>query len=45
MDARGFFANTRSVYRQNDFGFTAAGPVWLPKALRRPQQDILLRLL
>jgi hypothetical protein len=31
MDARGFFARTRSVYRQNDFGFTASGPVWVPK--------------
>lgn len=31
LDARGFFARTRSVYRQNDFGFTASGPVWIPK--------------
>ena len=31
MDARNFFAAKRSVYRQNDFGFTAAGPVWIPK--------------
>lgn len=31
MDARGFFARTRSVYRQNDFGATAGGPVWIPK--------------
>ncbi|MBL8241316.1 MAG: TonB-dependent receptor [Bryobacterales bacterium] len=31
LDARGFFARTRSVYRQNDFGFTAAGPVLVPK--------------
>lgn len=31
MDARGFFAQRRSVYRQNDYGFTAAGPVWVPK--------------
>jgi hypothetical protein len=31
MDARGFFAASRSVYRQNDFGFTASGPVWVPK--------------
>jgi len=31
LDARGFFARTRSVYRQNDFGFTAAGPVVVPK--------------
>ena len=28
LDARGFFARTKGVYRQNDFGFTAAGPVW-----------------
>jgi hypothetical protein len=31
MDARGFFAKSRSVYRQNDFGFTTSGPVWIPK--------------
>ncbi|HYO81850.1 MAG TPA: TonB-dependent receptor [Bryobacteraceae bacterium] len=31
MDARGFFAQRRSVYRQNDFGFTASGPVIVPK--------------
>ncbi len=31
MDARGFFPASRSVYRQNDFGFTAGGPVWVPK--------------
>ena len=31
MDARGFFAKTRSIYRQNDFGVTAGGPIWIPK--------------
>lgn len=31
MDARGFFAARRSVYRQNDFGFLATGPVIIPK--------------
>jgi len=31
MDARGFWAKTRSVYRQNDFGFTGSGPVRIPK--------------
>ena len=31
LDARGFFAARRSIYRQNDFGFTAAGPVVIPK--------------
>jgi hypothetical protein len=31
LDARGFFAQTRSIYRQNDFGFTASGPVRIPK--------------
>ncbi len=31
VDARGFFALSRSIYRQNDFGFTASGPVWIPK--------------
>jgi hypothetical protein len=31
LDARGFFAPTRAVYKQNDFGFTAGGPMWIPK--------------
>ncbi|MBI3210836.1 MAG: TonB-dependent receptor [Candidatus Solibacter usitatus] len=31
MDARGFFAPTRSIYRQNDYGFSASGPVLIPK--------------
>ena len=31
LDARGFFASSRSVYRQNDFGVTASGPLYIPK--------------
>ncbi len=31
LDARGFFARTRSIYRQNDYGFTASGPLVVPK--------------
>jgi hypothetical protein len=31
MDARGFFPARRSIYRQNDFGFSAGGPVYIPK--------------
>ena len=31
LDARGFFAATKAVYKQNDFGVTAGGPVYLPK--------------
>ena len=31
MDARNFFARQRSVYRQNDYGFTVSGPVYVPK--------------
>ncbi len=31
LDARGFFAARRSIYRQNDFGATAGGPVYIPK--------------
>jgi len=30
LDARGFFAPTRSVYKQNDFGATLGGPIYLP---------------
>jgi hypothetical protein len=31
LDARGFFASTRSVYRQNDYGATVSGPIYIPK--------------
>jgi hypothetical protein len=31
FDGRGFFAATRSIYKQNDFGATGGGPVWIPK--------------
>ena len=31
FDARGFFAPTRSVYKQSDFGVAAGGPVEIPK--------------
>lgn len=31
LDARGFFPLTKSVYKQNDFGVTLGGPVYLPK--------------
>src|SRR5215471_7728757 len=31
LDARGFFAPTKAIYKQNDFGVTVGGPVYLPK--------------
>ncbi|HYW42991.1 MAG TPA: TonB-dependent receptor [Bryobacteraceae bacterium] len=31
FDARGFFAKTRSIYKQSDFGAAAGGPVEIPK--------------
>jgi hypothetical protein len=31
VDARGFFAATKGIYRQNDFGGSLGGPIWLPK--------------
>lgn len=31
LNARAFFSKTRAIVRQNDFGGTAGGPVWLPK--------------
>lgn len=31
MDARGFFAPKRAVYKQHDFGFTFGGPIRIPK--------------
>jgi len=38
FDANNFFNNAthiaNSIYKQNDFGFTAGGPVWIPKVYR-----------
>jgi hypothetical protein len=31
LDARGFFQRIRQVNRQNEFGATLGGPVWIPK--------------
>jgi outer membrane receptor protein involved in Fe transport len=31
LDSRGFFAATTGIYKQNDFGASLGGPVWLPK--------------
>ncbi len=31
MDARSFFASAVSIEKQNEFGFTAGGPVYIPK--------------
>jgi hypothetical protein len=31
LDARGFFAAQKTVYKQNDFGATVGGPVRIPK--------------
>src|SRR6476469_9227455 len=31
LDARGFFAAKKAVYKQNDFGATIGGPVYIPK--------------
>ena len=31
LDARPFFAATRPIYKQNDFGATLGGPFWIPK--------------
>jgi hypothetical protein len=38
FDANNFFSNSSgipiSIYKQNDFGLTAGGPVWIPKVYR-----------
>jgi outer membrane receptor protein involved in Fe transport len=31
LDARGFFAASPGVYKQNDYGVSFGGPVWIPK--------------
>ena len=36
LDARGFFPQKKSVYKQNDFGASVGGPIWLPKKIFGP---------
>jgi hypothetical protein len=31
FDAKGFFNSVRPIYKQNNFGATVGGPVWIPK--------------
>jgi hypothetical protein len=31
LDARSWFAATRAITRQNEYGLTVGGPIWLPK--------------
>jgi len=31
LDAKGFFNSVRPIYKQNNFGVTAGGPIYLPK--------------
>jgi outer membrane receptor protein involved in Fe transport len=31
VDARGFFAASPGIYKQNDYGASLGGPVWIPK--------------
>lgn len=31
FDAKGFFNSVKPIYKQNNFGVTAGGPVWIPK--------------
>lgn len=31
LDARGFFARTRGVNRQNEYGAAIGGPIWIPR--------------
>ena len=37
MDARGFFPTCKPKLRQNQFGGTVGGPVYIPEALQRPK--------
>ncbi len=31
FDARGFFNSSRAIHRENEYGFSVGGPVWIPK--------------
>lgn len=31
LNARGFFQRTRPIRRENEFGFSIGGPIWIPK--------------
>ena len=34
LDAKGYYGATKPVYKQNDFGVTVGGPVWIPKVYK-----------
>jgi hypothetical protein len=36
LDARGFFAQRKSVLKQHDFGASVGGPIWLPNKIFGP---------
>ena len=40
LDSRNFFAASRSIYKQNDFGASLGGPVRLPKLYHRRDRRI-----
>jgi hypothetical protein len=42
LDARNFFDATKSKLRQNQFGATVSGPVWLPKVYRGRDRTFFL---
>src|SRR5262245_16879419 len=36
LDARGFFPQSKAVYKQNDFGASVGGPIYLPRKVFGP---------
>ena len=43
LDEKPYFAATKNIYKQNNFGGSLGGPVVVP-GLQRQEQDVLLRL-
>ncbi len=45
FDAKGFFNSVKPIYKQNNFGVTIGGPVWLPKLYNGKNKTFFLRLI
>ena len=45
LDQKGFFEQTKGIYKQRDSGGSLGGPVRIPERVQRQEPDVLLRVL